>query len=75
MLCLDFFIFGNGNDLAQPYLSGRFYWLVDTDPNHRRTGAFYTFCGGLGAQLESALRWDAVLSEIAERDHEKAGGG
>jgi hypothetical protein len=44
---LDFLIFGRGYGLAQPRFDGRFYWL---------SGQFYTFIGGLGAQLQS-FQW------------------
>lgn len=44
---LDHLIFGNGYGLGSPYFDMRFYWL---------SGEFYTFSGGLGAQLHS-FQW------------------
>lgn len=44
---LDFRIFGNGYGLGAPYFDQTFYWL---------SGRFYTFMGGLGAQLHS-IQW------------------
>ena len=42
---LDFRIFGDGYGFSAPYSDQAFYWL---------SGEFYTFMGGLGAQLHSA---------------------
>lgn len=55
---LDFYLFGGGHGLAQPYFDGRFYWLVNTYQSERagRNGRFYTFSYGLGAQL-SSFQW------------------
>lgn len=55
---LDFRLFGSGRGLAVPYFDGRFYWLVDTYQANRdgKNGQFYTFSGGLGAQLTS-FQW------------------
>lgn len=55
-LGVDFWIFGNGWGLAQPYFDGRFYWLNDTTPGRKRRATFYTFSHGLGAQLRS-FQW------------------
>jgi hypothetical protein len=44
---LDFRIFGNGFGFGAPYHDQAFYWL---------SGEFYTFIGGLGAQL-SSVQW------------------
>lgn len=44
---LDHKIFGNGYGLRSPYFDDRFYWL---------SGEFYTWSGGLGAQLQS-FQW------------------
>jgi hypothetical protein len=44
---LDFHIFGNGYGFGAPYFDQPFYWL---------SGEFYTFMGGLGAQLHS-VQW------------------
>jgi hypothetical protein len=62
----DFKIFGSGFGMAMPFWNGIFYWLNDeSKPNwysssandHSRSkgklGDFYTFAGGLGAQLHS----------------------
>lgn len=50
---LDFALFGRGCGLAQPDLDGVFYWLVD---RWTKTGRFYTFSHGFGAQLQS-IEW------------------
>lgn len=54
---LDFWLFGNGHGLAQPYFDGRFFWLVNTaEGRERGRGRLYTFFGGHGAQLRS-IEW------------------
>ena len=50
---LDFYLFGNGHGLAQPYFDGVYYWLVD---KNTKRGRFYIFNHGLGAQLTS-IEW------------------
>ncbi|MGV0879453.1 hypothetical protein V6767_20165 [Martelella sp. FLE1502] len=54
MLAMKFF--GNGYGMGAPYHDQKFYWLVDTALGREtgyRHGRFYTFSGGLGAQLNS----------------------
>jgi len=53
MLAMRFF--GNGYGMAAPFFNQTFYWLVDTFGQTRaaKNGRFYTFMGGLGAQLHS----------------------
>lgn len=54
---LDFWLFGNGHGLAQPYFDGRFFWLVDTaEGREAGRGRLYKFFGGHGAQLRS-IEW------------------
>lgn len=48
-------VFGSGYGMAAPFWNQTFYWLVDTLRTERsaKNGRFYTFMGGLGAQLHS----------------------
>lgn len=50
---LDFKIFGNGQGLGAPFWSSVFYWLIDQKTDD---GAFYTWSGWFGSQLQS-IQW------------------
>lgn len=52
---LNFLIFGSGHGMGAPFFDQQFYWLVNTENAGRsgKNGQFYTWIGGLGAQLQS----------------------
>lgn len=49
MIALDWMIFGNGHGMKSPHWDDTFYWLHD----QFKQGRFYSWVGGLGAQLTS----------------------
>lgn len=44
---------GDGYGLASPHFDDQFFWLHDMSGGQRGPGAWYTWMGGLGAQLTS----------------------